>query len=56
LQKRDVMMVACDTIKRYGSDAAAKIESWSVSNRHAGEEEAAIFWGDVAKAVREIQK
>jgi hypothetical protein len=56
LQKRDIMTVAQDMIGRFGLDAAAKTESWSVFNRRAGEEEAAQFWNDVAKAIRELQK
>jgi len=56
LQKRDIMIVANVMMKRFGSDAAAEMESWSVFNRGAGDEEAAQFWSDVAKAARELQK
>lgn len=56
MQKRDIMMVAHELIRRFGADAAAKTENWSMLNRRAGEVEAAQFWNDVAKTVRELQK
>ena len=50
------MIVARVMVERFGSDTTAKMENCSVFNRRVGEEEAAKFWNEVAKAARELQR
>ena len=52
----DEIAVASHMIERYGAGAAALMEARARDNREAGDDEAAVFWAQVAQAVRALQK
>ena len=48
--------VATHMIERYGERAAALMDRRARDNREAGDDEAAMFWAQVAEAVRALQR